>query len=269
MYFMYVWRGVNKFWDPVCVCITWTQQDIWCSYWSCSFFSESSPSAPGTKTCLTIYQSIHGIIDLIRFLCPHFPTRSNVCFCSYTQGLLFFSKFQAISDAARWCCRKGDIQEPPRWGLGHRRLQKNHEFVLCVFFPVLPSPHDPGVRFYSSVVFFLQVPPICFPHAWTKIFKCGIPPATYRFSLFLKNVYFFQTWCPQPRWFRVYRRNSWELGAVFGIWYWRPAGVATPWIGIGSKRGLARDNRKLVVPLILSESGKHVNAQSGGEMAEN
>jgi len=47
-----------------------------------------------------------------------------------------------------------------------------------VFFHVFPSPLDSVSRFKSSVVCFFAVPPTCFPHTWTIIFKLGISPAT-------------------------------------------------------------------------------------------
>jgi hypothetical protein len=65
----------------------------------------------------------------------------------------------------------------------------------------------------------------------------------YRFLDILKNLHFTQTWGSEPSWFSVWRQNGWELGAVLGICCSPVARVATPWTGIGTNRGLTRNNR--------------------------
>jgi len=115
----------NKFCIQVCFCVTWTEQVIWYPYWSCSFSSEISPIIPRTNACFSFLVSPHVIIDLVRFLCPHFSTpKSDLSHCLFLflpeKGEFFPQVPRNIwRPEAGWCCRKGDIQEPPGRGTIH------------------------------------------------------------------------------------------------------------------------------------------------------
>ena len=199
-----------------------------------------------------------------------------VCLLFLLHRLTFCPRFKSYLMTRGWTMLKekrhtGTSTMRNEWLTAYILSKKHHEG--WVFSHVLRSPIDSTLRSKASVVCFCECPRTCFCYTWTTILKFGMAPAITGFLIFWKT-------CILPR-------HGFGTKLIFSL--------ATKWLRI---RGCAGDmlftcceggdpeqeleptaawpgttgsnmSSKSCKTLIFRKNEKQVDAQSGGEIAEN